>query len=337
MHDLKISTSQATQAWKRPSGLKRCVLALAVAWTPLIAALTGCDSPKVAEIDLRDRIDDAELARMAPQRDREVLRFGFDLRSSPDEEARQYVPFLKYLERATGLRFELRFTPKGSDIVKLLGTGEFDFAAVGAGTYIQAHARHGAVILARGLNAEGRAEYRSVIVVAPDSPIRKIEELRGRRFAFGGFTSTQGHLIPRIILAERGISLDDLAGYEYAGSHQNCANAVAAGRLDAGGLQDLMGRRMAKDGLLRIIHTSGLYPSSGISASRDVPPDAVQKVKRALLDFRPNGAHAEGLYQWDRTEMAHGFTAARDEDYAVLREWTAKFGLLEAPAREEAP
>ena len=330
---MKNNTFEPIQSWKRALGLKWFTLIFAATWMLTIVTLTACDSLKVDEIDLSERIDDVELGLMKPNRDSDSLRFGFDLRGSPDEDAKQYLPFLKYLEEATGLRFELRFTPKDHAIADELGTGKVQFAAIGAGTYIQAHARYGVIPLVRGLNAEGRADYQSVIVVAPDSSLRKIEELRGKHFAFGSVTSTQGHIIPRIILREHGISLDDLAGYEYTGSHQNCANAVAAGRFDAGGMQDLLGRRMAERGLVRIIHTSERYPSSGIAASRDVPPDVMKKVKRALLDFKPTGAHAEGLFHWDRTEMANGFTEAHDRDYAKLCEWTIKFGLLDTSAR----
>lgn len=305
----------------------------------LIVVLAGCDSREVEEIDLSERIAETELAgvRMAPERDSDVLLFGFDLRGSPDEDARQYLPFLKYLQEATGLRFELRFAPTDGAIVDDLGAGRVQFAAIGCGSYLAAHAEYGAMPLVRGLNAGGRAEYQSVIVVAPDSSIREIEDLRGRQFAFGSVTSTQGHLIPRIVLAEHGISLDDLAGYEYTGSHYDCANAVASGRFDACGMQDILGRQLAAEGLVRIIHTSGFYPSSGIAVNRDVPPDVIEKVRRALLNFDPMGAHAAGLYHWDRTEMANGFVEARDEDYAELRAWAVRFSLLDAPEGGQSP
>lgn len=314
------------------------LLALA-AGTALIIALAGCDSREVKEVDLSERIAETESAgiRMAPERDGDVLLFGFDLRGNPDEDARQYLPFLKYLQEATGLRFELHFTSKGGAIVDELGAGRVQFAAIGCGSYLVACAKYGVLPLARGLNAEGRAEYQSVIVVAPDSPIREIDELRGKRFAFGSFTSTQGHLIPRIVLAEHGISLDDLAGYEYTGCHHDCASAVASGRLDACGMQDILGRQMAAEGLVRIIHTSEFYPSSGIAANRDVPPEVIEKVRRALLDFEPTGMHAAGLYHWDQTEMARGFVQTRDEDYAELRAWAISFGLLDAPEGGQTP
>jgi phosphonate transport system substrate-binding protein len=259
-------------------------------WTAVFLALvgvllTGClPGNDHREIDLDDRVSEAELHALTVRTDTDVLRFGFDLRASPQEDARQYLPFLQYLEQATGYAFELRFMPQDGQIVDDLGTGVVQFAAIGAGSYIQAHAQYGVIPLVRGLDTHGRAEYRSVIVVAPDSPIRTIEDLRGKRFAFGSLTSTQGHLIPRIILLQHGLTLDDLAAYEYAGSHRNCANEVTAGRFDAGGMQDTLGEELAAAGLLRIIYTSQYYPSSGIAANKDVPPEVLDRVRQALLE-----------------------------------------------------
>ncbi len=280
------------------------------------------------EIDLSDRVSDSELREMAPERYADVLRFGFDLRSSPKEDARQYMPFLSYLEKKTGYKFELHFSPKGRNVADDLGKGVVTFAAVGAGSYIHAHAKSDVVMLARGLNTQGKATYQSVIIVPPNSTVQTIEELRGKRFAFGYVNSTQGHLIPRIILMEHGIELADLASYEYTGSHHNCGNKVASGHFDAGGMQDLMGREMAKAGLLRILHMSRHYPSSGIAANKDVPLEVLEKVKQALLDFDPTGRDAARLYHWDRTEMATGFIEAHDGDYAELAKWAEKLGFV---------
>jgi len=319
----------------QPVRLRRYLCALAASVAAII--LAGCDLAERERIDLGDRVDDTELCAMAPKRDPNILWFGFDLRASPKEDARQYVPFLKYLERSTGIRIEVRFTARDSNIVDDLGSGVVQFAAIGAGSYVKARKIYGVIPLAQGLNAEGRAQYRSVIVTAVDSPIKDIEDLRGRTFAFGSVSSTQGHIIPRIVLAEHGLSLDDLAGYEYTGSHKNCATAVAAGHCHAGGMQDTMGRKMAEDGLIRIIHTSRFYPSSLIAANKNVPPDVVAKVKQALLDFQPKGRDAAGLYHWDRTEMPNGFVEAHDEAYAELRKWCRKFGMLSEQQEEAQP
>ena len=67
--------------------------------------LAGCDSePERKKIDLKKGISDEELRQMKPKQDVNVLLFGFDLRATPEEDAKQYLPFLKYLEKATGYR-----------------------------------------------------------------------------------------------------------------------------------------------------------------------------------------------------------------------------------------
>ncbi len=300
------------------------VVAVAVA-TVVSAAVIAMLShfrygPEGEELDLSVRLTESQLA--ITQQTGSIFRviaFGFDLRASPQEDARQYLPFLKYLERATGYRFQLRFTPKGGNLARELGMGMVDLAAVGAVSFIHANQSHGVVPLVRGLNAGNKATYRSMIVVLPESPIGSLAELRGKRFAFGSMDSTQGHIIPRISLLEHGIALKDFAQFDFTGSHQNCANAVMSGQYDACGMQDTMASRLAGEGKLRILYASPDFPSSGIAANKDLPPEALANIRKALLDFDPKGRDKGGLYNWDRTEMPNGFAPVAPNDYAALR------------------
>ena len=294
-------------------------------------AFFGCERPggDRKKINPEEVADEKKLKDIPIKQESEAFLFGFDLRASPQEDARQYIPFINYLEKATGLDFELCFTPSHNSIVDDLGRGDVHFAASGAGSFILANKKYGVIPIVRGLNPEGRSVYKSVIIVSPQSPINSVSELRGKRFAFGNITSTQGHLIPRIILHEHNLSLDDLASYINTGSHDDCANEVMAGRVDAGGIQDTMGINLAMQGCCRIIHSSKYYPSSGIASNKDVKPEIIERVKKALLDFQPKGRDAEGLYHWERTEMPNGFTRATVEDYAELRNWAELFGFFE--------
>lgn len=280
------------------------------------------------EIVLEEIATEKELQQISESKETDLLYFGFDLRASPQEDARQYLPFLKYLESTTGLRFELRFTPKNSTIVDDLGRGIIQFAAVGAGSYLLAHEKYEIISLVRGLNSQGKAEYQSCIVVSPESNIQNIEELQGKFIAFGSKSSTQGYLIPRIALFENNVTLEDLDGYKFAGSHRNCAEEVISGRVDACGIQDTMANNLSRQGLLKILYTSKYYPSSGIAANKDVQPEIIEKVKKALLDFQPTGRDAEGLYSWGKTEMPNGFVESLDANYDELRYWARKFDYL---------
>ncbi len=302
-------------------------------FAPLLAlicalALAACDSGPNTEYDLDERLSESQLPQEPEQERQQVLLFGFDRRASPLEDARQYLPFLSYLEKTTGYGFKLRFMAKDDNIVDALGKNRVQFASIGAESFLRAQARYGAVPLVRGVNHLGKAEYQSVFVVRPDSPIRRIEDIRGRRMAFGSVTSTQGHLIPRIVLTEHDIGMDELASYDFTGSHYNCADAVVSGAFDVCGMQDTMARSMAEQGLVRIIFTSDYYPSSGIAANKDVPKVVLEKVKQALLDFQPQGKDGAELYNWEKTEMPLGFVAASKDDYTELKHWSMRLGFL---------
>lgn len=293
--------------------------------------LVSCDSDtQVAKYDLNDRVEQTRTENKSSKlhTSENVLIFGFDLRSSPQEDARQYLPFLKYLERETGYKFKLHFTPSNKDIADDLGNNRVQFAALGAVSFLQANAQYGVIPLVRGVNLEGKAEYQSVFVVAPKSKIKVITDIKGKRLSFGSRTSTQGHLIPRIVLKDKGLQIEKLASVRYTGSHQNCANAVISSKSDVCSMQDTMAKIMAKQGLLRIIHSSNYYPSSGIAANQDIPDEVVNKVKQALLNFKPQGKNEKGLYNWERTEMPLGFTEAKIDDYAELRKWSVRLGFV---------
>ena len=93
-------------------------------------------------------------------------------------------------------------------------------------------------------------------------------------------------------------------------------------------MQDTLAVAMEEQGVLRILYTSDYYPSSGIVANKDVPPQVREKVRQALLNFDPKGRHKESLYHWDRTEMPNGFVATNEKDYQPLKEWMTKLGFL---------
>jgi len=301
-----------------------------------IATLVSCDSQSnTTLVNLDDQLTDKERLSLeqskqqASRTNQNTFFFGFDLRASPQEDSRQYQPFLRYLENSTGYKFELRFTPKNSSIIDELGTGKIHFAALGAVSYIQGHEKYGIINIASGLNKFNKAKYQSMIVTAANSPINNMRQLKNKRFAFGSIDSTQGHLIPRIILRDHNIKLKDFAAYKYTGSHQNCAEAVISSRFDACGMQDTMAIAMKEQGLLNILHTSKYYPSSGIAANQNIPNDIIQNVKQALLNFDPNGKYKDKLYHWSKTEMPNGFSETENEYYIEMKESLAELNLLE--------
>lgn len=294
----------------------------------LVVILVGCEQHTGANAEQDKRLSDKELRQqVVADTNNKVLKFGFDVRASLQEDAKQYLPFLKYLEKETGYKFKLRFTPKDGRVVTDLGKGVVQLAAIGATSYIQAADKYSVKPLVRGLNKDGSAEYRSYLVVRPDSSIKDITDIYDKRFAFGSRTSTQGHLIPRIILQKQQIQLQDLKSFFYTGSHQKCAEAVISGKADVCGMQDTMADELAARNQIRILYRSEYFPSSGIAVNGNVPKKVQNKVRQALLAFKPKGRDAKGLYHWVKTEMPNGFVKAEDSDYQALRQWMSKLQI----------
>lgn len=256
------------------------------------------------------------------------LKFGFDLRLGPKEDVQIYLPFLRYLEQNTGNRFSLSFTERYEDTVENLGKGVIHFAALGPVNCVLAKERYGADCLVMGLNQEGKPEYRAVIFTKIDSPIKNLKDLKGKTFAFGGRYSTQGHIIPRKMLEDAGITVKDLKNYVFTGSHANTARAILNEEYDAGGMQDTLAKRLVSEGKIKILATSKPYPSSLICFNKDVDPTILKAVKAALLSFEPQGKHAGILVDWDRTEMPKGFTGYNESSLKEIRELVRRYGLL---------
>lgn len=255
-------------------------------------------------------------------------KIGFDPRLEPKDDVRQVASLAAWLQRKTGLTFSVDIPDQDGNVVSDLCSGKADFAVVGTVSYLQANSLCGASILVRGRNQDGSDTYRAAIVVVPESPLYSLHALRGKTFAFGAINSTQGYLIPRLMLQQAGLSLEDFAAYTYTGSHATTANAVTSGHYDAGALQDTLALDLARRGLVRILALSNPYPASGVVAGPHVPQQTVDLVRQALLQLAPEGADASALYQWQRTEMPLGFVPAKDDEYDELRQMVHTIGLL---------
>jgi phosphonate transport system substrate-binding protein len=309
----------------RPSPLTSLSRRLLVAVAACFAA--ACAAPEVAAVDLRANLLSGEL-HVPDAAPAAVWRIGYDRRLEPREDVRQALSLAAWLGERTGLEFGVVPARTELDSAGQICAGEIDFAVVGTVAYLQAAERCGASILVRGLNAAGEDSYRAAIVVRPASSLVELGELAGFTFAFGARLSTQGHLIPRLMLEEAGIGLADLGGFAHHESHQATADAISSGRFDAGAVQDTLAYTLAERGLVRIVALSERYPSSGIVAGPEVPGDLAALVRGALVEFDPAGRDAVALHRWERSEMPRGFVPATDDEYGELRDLAARLELI---------
>jgi phosphonate transport system substrate-binding protein len=272
-------------------------------------------------------------SRAARPATRDAIRFGFENRDDLEEEARIYSSFLRYLEEKTGRTFELRFIRRNETVGDALGTGAVDFSIIGAFNYVKARRRYGITLVAREINAQGKGESSSAIITRRDGPVRRIADLRGKTFVFSREGTTRGHLIPRIMLSEAGVGLENLRNYTYADSNDRAVDIIRSGSYDAAGMQAPLAIELEKKGLVRIVALSEGYPSSVIAANRNVDPALVSLVREAVLAMEPTGRDRRTLYRWDLTDAPGGYMATEPAAYDRYEKALERLDPPSAPRR----
>ena len=257
----------------------------------------------------------------------EPLRVGLIPNENPEEVEAQYQPLEDYLKKELGREVELSVPTTYNAVVEAMVSGELDLAYFGGLTYVQARQRADVHPLFTEVNPRtGTTKYRSVIIVPADSDVQNVEDLRGEDFAFGSVSSTSGSLYPSIMLNQAGLDYrTDLGEVVYTGGHDTTAQAVANGRVAAGGLEDRILYDLREEGIIekgsvRVIEESD--PIEGYPwVVRD---DLADKDEKALTEAYLNIEDPKLL----DLLRAEDYEKVRASDYDYAEEQARKLDLL---------
>lgn len=234
--------------------------------------------------------------------DRSVLVLG-RISDDPRSHHAQLQPLLDYVVPRMGdvgiTEGRVLMARDAQQMASYLRRGRVDWVTETAG---------GAVLLAERSNAQplllterdGVSQYHTVFFVRRDSPVRSLEQLRGRRLAVQHPMSTSAYMLPMSWLLGRGIQPEilmdledapagDRVGYLFARTERNIATWVHKGVVDAGVFssidwdrEDVMPAVYRRD--LRIIHRTDSYPR-GVELVRSGMSRAVrERLRQVLLD-----------------------------------------------------
>ncbi len=183
----------------------------------------------------------------------------------------------------------------------------------------------------------------SVIIVRNDSPIRSVEDLRGKTVAVGASDSPQATLIPLLHLAEAGLEpekdfavrlFDVLVGKhgDHIGGERHAAKALIEGTVDAACMIDGNHLLFSREGTLpsnstRILAQTGEYDHCNFTVLDDAPEAAVAQFCTLLMSMSYDDPQVrplldlEGLKQW---------RPGRTEKYALLARAANRFKTIDA-------
>lgn len=227
-------------------------------------------------------------------------------------------PLADYLTREIGLPVRLHMSPDLSKAVKDVAAGKVDIAYLTPIAYVDARSAGNVHILAKTVT-QGRNAFRLMLVTRNDSSIRSIQDLAGKRFAFGD----EAAILQRAVVVNGGIRLEQLAAYRFLGHYDNIARGVANGDFDAGILKDTTAIQWEKKGL-RTFYASPELPPYNIVAGKHVSEPLRLAIQAALLRLNvENPEHRAVIKAMDASN--DGFATATDADYDVVRTLTKPF------------
>lgn len=249
--------------------------------------------------------------------EKQVVYFGIGMRFHPITMYERYQPMMDYLTRSTQYRFELKISRDYQETIKSLIEGKTGVTAPGDGAVMEAMLLHGAVPILKPLNEEGKPYYRCYFIVPVNSPLRSLSDLKGKKVAFGSKHSTTGNLIPRYMLEQKGLRIEDLGSLTNLRNHSTVAREVLKGEYDAGAVRDSVAKNYLKHGL-RILAESDELPSIPLLVRKDAPRELVTAITEALVKLdRNNPDHQKIMKNW-ALEFKNGFVPATAADYRDL-------------------
>ncbi|MGH9000515.1 MAG: phosphate/phosphite/phosphonate ABC transporter substrate-binding protein [Acidimicrobiia bacterium] len=249
--------------------------------------------------------------------------------SGADEEATtdRYAELVEHLAAELGMEVDYIETTDYSSVIEAMRAGRVDVATYGPFSYVIASTEANALSLVAQPNQEtGELGYQSLIITNAASDITTLEDLKGRSMAFADPASTSGHLFPRLILAEAGIT--DLDAYFseriFSGGHDASLVAVANNQIDAAGVCSTCIERYYREGLakpedVRVIAESETIPPSPVAVRADLDPELRQEITDVFLDLLDEAP--EIMARISRLDEAptHPYVPVADADYDVIR------------------
>ena len=223
------------------------------------------------------------------------------------EEA--WAPIAREIELKTGHRIILRGSPTIPEFEKFLYKGEFDFAYMNPYHFVQAHKSQRYTALLRD-HAE---PLQGIIVVRNDSPIKRVEELHGRKVAMPAPNALGAALIPRAEFARKFKIAPEIS---YVKSHASVYRSVVAGTVDAGGGIDstLEAEIPLIKNQLRILYKTVALPTHPIAAHSRIPSKISRQFQEVILAYAET---TEGRAQLSKVPILKIGIAATSE-YKVL-------------------
>jgi len=268
---------------------------------------------------------------------RKVVKIGYMNCNNEQETKHRFVPLTRYLSDKVGVEFVM--VPVDThDFEKRFNQGEFAFTHTNSLIYIVLKERNNLKLVASEKRGNFGSRSGGAIIVRKGSGIEKLEQIKGKKFAFGPMLAPTGYLAEYDLMLRSGIDPEkDLASYTIpSGSfkHEKLIYGVMFGEYDvsAATLMDL--EVMTREGKISaddftILAQTPLIPYCTFGAAANTDPALFEKVKKALLELKPSDtAEVDGeKVKVLKAAWIDGYEELADKEYDAVRDMAKRVNM----------
>ncbi|WP_161809762.1 phosphate/phosphite/phosphonate ABC transporter substrate-binding protein [Peribacillus muralis] len=224
--------------------------------------------------------------------------------------------------------------------IEALASGNLDVMLASPMSYYQAHKKADAELLVTP-QVEGLEYYTAFITKKDNDEINKMEDLKGKNFAFVNAASSSGYLYPKGTLVKE-FDLDpdsvEQSGYffenvTFSESHPNSVMGVMMGDFDAaavakGQLDSMIEAGTIKEDEFKIIGRTDDIPDASYIVRGNLPEDFKKALRDAFVSFED-----EKYFEAVHNDPKARFVATEQDYYAPTIEMLGAINALEEEAK----
>lgn len=243
-----------------------------------------------------------------------------------DDVKREYTALFNHISTKLGIPIEIRSAATYSGLVDLVINYQVQMAVLSPFAYVKAkHQAPDLVLLATHI-AEGSSSYAAYIVGRQDAPSR-IEDMKGKKFAFVDRQSASGFLYPLAYLRGRGLEPQTFfSAVTFSGNHAKLLQDLASKKIDAGATfssalklsTDTGKTKSLEEQPFKILAKTGRIPYDAYCVSPKLPESLRARIKEILLSISTRDEEGRNILGGPRA--INGFVEVNDSHYDDVRQ-----------------
>ncbi len=207
-----------------------------------------------------------------------------------------------YLTAKTGKTFVIH--PYDYQLIQqMTKEKKIDFILTNSAMYAELNKLYGAQAIVTQINqykGQPMDQFGSTILVKKDSPVEKLNDLKGKEVGTASKSAFGGWQMPLRFFLENGIKPEDFKSVRPLKTHDNVIYAVFNGAVDVGTVRTGSLEKMVQEGKVKfedfkiinriaddfpLLHSTQLYPEYPMAACQHVPVEFRKEVAKLLMSI----------------------------------------------------